>query len=361
MNNTVSFLTGLFLNAGIASLMLLLLSGCSPGYYWQAASGQMSIVSGREDIGELLEDPALPAEFRQRLELSQTVLTFAHTELQLPDNGSYRSFYDTGSDYVVWNVFAAPEFSLEPLDWCFPVADCVTYRGYFAEHKAQKFAAKLGKKGNDVFVSGVAAYSTLGKFKDPVLNTMLNMSATEFTGLIFHELAHQRLYIGDDTAFNEGFAEAVELIGLQRWSDVTGTDISEEYSGQVKQVDVLLAETRRRLEDLYTEARDEEAMRTAKASILAATIESYQELVAQWQVQGLRYRPYEQMVLNGLNNASLSALATYDDYRPAFMQLYRECEADLNCFYARTEDIAELKPGERERQLNELLAVNADK
>ncbi|MGI9289755.1 MAG: aminopeptidase [Gammaproteobacteria bacterium] len=336
-------------------ILCLQLAGCSPAYYWQAASGQLSIINGRDDIDELLEEATLEPDLRARLELALQALEFAHNELDLPDNGSYRSYYDTGRDYVVWNVFAAPEFSLDPVSWCFPVAGCVTYKGYFAEQGAQKYAAKLAAKGNDVFVAGVPAYSTLGRFKDPVLNTMLTMPEAAFVGLLFHELSHQQLYVKDDTAFNEGYAEAVEYIGLQRWEAVTGMQSDQRFERQLEDVRALLLTTRSGLQALYADSTDTESMRAAKAAMLAEARENYREMVSNWQAQGLSYRPYQSMVTSGLNNASLSAIATYADYRPAFLQLYNECATDLQCFYARAEELADLAPELREQQLEKLL------
>jgi predicted aminopeptidase len=341
----------------LTALLMLQLAGCSVGYYWQAARGQMRIVNGREDIDVLLEDASVQPELRARLELSAAALDFAHGELELPDNGSYRSYYDTGSDYVVWNVFAAPEFSLEPLNWCFPVAGCVSYRGYFAADKARKYADKLAAKGNDIYVAGVPAYSTLGRFEDPVLNTMLEMSDEQFAGLLFHELAHQRLYAQDDTAFNEGFAAAVEQIGLTRWRPAADIAAEDKYRQQLETVVELLKETRERLDSLYVENQVAAEMRAAKAAIISAATNEYRLLVVEWQLAGLGYRPYEHMMKHGLNNASLSALATYANYLPAFMAIYSDCQKVMSCFYGRAEELAGLDSAERREQLAALMST----
>lgn len=355
-----------------SSLLLMQLGGCSAGYYWQAAEGQLRVVNGREPIDELLARPEVPPDLRARLRLSQAAVKFAHEELLLPDNGSYASYYDSRQPYIVWNVFAAPEFSLEARDWCFPVAGCVSYRGYFDEGKANKYAAKLAARGDDVYVGGVMAYSTLGRFKDPVLNTMLPMSEQAFAGLLFHELAHQRLYVKDDTAFNEGFASSVEQIGLQRWraagyypghneADHSNSALGvETREYQRQQVMALLAQTRTQLEGLYAEGLSDREMRPAKAAILTVAGDAYLRLVAEWRAAGLRERPYETMILRGLNNASLSAVAAYEDYVPAFMRLYRDCDESLTCFYAQAEELAELEQEARAAALEKLLALRAE-
>jgi predicted aminopeptidase len=334
----------------LAGLLLLQLAGCSAGYYWQAAEGQLRIINGREDIDTLLEDPALAPDLRARLKLTGAALDFAHGDLLLPDNGSYRSYFDTGSDYVVWNVFAAPEFSLEPLNWCFPVAGCVSYRGYFDALNAEKFAAKLEVKGNDIFVAGVPAYSTLGRFKDPVLNTMLAMSAEGYVGLLFHELAHQRIYVQDDSAFNEGFAAAVERIGLARWQPAGGA-VSALHEQQRRQVLELLKTARKQLDAVYAGNMTAGEMRAAKAAILTTVSEDYRTAAVGWQAAGSGYRPYGRMIMRGLNNASLSAVATYADYAPAFVRIYRECTESISCFYERVEQLADLSAAERIEKL----------
>jgi predicted aminopeptidase len=351
------------LNVVCLFVLTLQLAGCSAGYYWQAASGQMQMVKGREPVEKLLAQPDLPPKLEDRLALSQAVLQFAHQELKLPDNGSYTSYYDTGNPYIVWNVFAAPEFSLQPQTWCFMVAGCVSYRGYFDPDKANNYAAKLAADGSDVYVGGVAAYSTLGRFKDPLLNTMLGLSDSEFIGLLFHELAHQLLYIKDDSAFNEGFATAVEQIGVARWRNEHYLPIdpadSQMRALQRQQVSELFAETRQRLEALYTEDIADKQKRPAKAAILTALGDAYFELVAQWQTAGWQSRPYEMLILQGLNNASLGALATYADYVPAFRQVYLNCAESLECFYAQSEQLGALDADEREAALQSLLLSSA--
>ena len=186
-------------------------------YYVQATRGQIEVLSKRQPIDEVLASPETAEELGRRLRLVQEARQFSIDELYLPDNKSYRSYSDLERDFVVWNVFAAPEFSLEAREWCYPIVGCVSYRGYFSEEAANGEAAKLRRKGFDSAVGGVPAYSTLGNFNDPVLNTMMRWDDVKLVSTLFHELAHQVLYIKDDTAFNESFATAVEEIGIERW------------------------------------------------------------------------------------------------------------------------------------------------
>ena len=200
-------------------LVLPTLSGC---YLMQAAGGQMEIASKREPISAVLKDPATPETLRTRLEYVAAARDFASRELGLPDNASYRSYADVGRPYVVWNVFATAEFSVEPRRWCFPISGCVVYRGYFNEARAQRYARRMRGQGADATVGGVAAYSTLGHFEDPVLNTMMGWSDAQLAATLFHELAHQVVYVPGDSEFNEAFATAVEEAGLERWLSVNG-------------------------------------------------------------------------------------------------------------------------------------------
>jgi predicted aminopeptidase len=345
----------------LLALLSSLLGGCT-GYFLQAGVGQMRIAMGKQSIEKLLNQDELTVYEQQRLELSQAALAFAHEAMLLPDNGSYRSYYDTGQSYVVWNVFAAPEFSLQPRTWCFPVTGCVAYRGYFKAGSASKYAAKLEAKGDDVYVGGITAYSTLGRFHDPVLNTMLDMTESQFVGLLLHELAHQKLYIKDDSAFNEGFASAVEQEGLRRWNAARKSvpePGEESFRELADAVLALLRQTRERLQRLYGSGIDEPAMRAQKNELLDELTFSYQRLVASWQIPNTRGVPYSRLFAKGWNNASVAAVATYDDYVPSFDALLQQCHRQLECFYEEAERVSQLEPDQRRTELNRLLSRSA--
>ena len=208
-----------------AALVVVLIAAAGSGcYIWESVEGQLALMSKREPITRVIADSATSPALRSQLEAVAAIRDFASRELQLPDNGSYRSYADVGRRYVVWNVVAAPEFSVDPREWCYPVVGCVAYRGYFAEDRARGFAAKLRGQGLDVAVGGVAAYSTLGHFNDPVLNTMMDWNDVELAAIIFHELTHQLIYVPDDSAFNEALATTVEEEGVRRWLRAQGRD-----------------------------------------------------------------------------------------------------------------------------------------
>jgi predicted aminopeptidase len=345
----------------VIPLLLLSLNGCAVGYYWQAGAGHLQIVNGQEPIATVLENPQLEPTARRRLQVSQRAVEFAHDTLRLPDNGSYSGYYNTGAPYVVWNVFAAPELSLEPRTWCFPVAGCIAYRGYFKEGAAHQYADRLAARGDDVFVGGITAYSTLGRFRDPVLNTMLTQSEAEFVGLLFHELAHQHLYVQDDSAFNEAFATAVEIEGLRRWQIQNGKPVAADDGEQRAAVLSLLRAARQQLNEIYVSDRDASAKRAAKLQVLDGLAGTYGLLVVEWQSAGLKSQPYARLFRQGLNNASLAAIATYDDYVPAFGEILRQCGAWLACFYVRADALAALAPTERTARMRELLKVAIDR
>jgi len=213
---------------------VLLLAGCSAvdtaDYYWQGATGQLEILARAKPIPEAIaESPDV--SLKQRLARVQEIRAYASRELGLPDNGSYTRYTDLGRQFVVWNVFAAPELSLSPMQWCFPIAGCVNYRGYFNEKDARDEAARLTAAGDDVWVSGVPAYSTLGYFDDPILSTFVRWPETEVARMVFHELAHQVVYVKDDTQFNESFAVTVEEAGVRRWLAAQGRpDLDAQFA-----------------------------------------------------------------------------------------------------------------------------------
>lgn len=352
-------------------VITLVLSGCETlGYYSQAVAGQWRIIWQRQAINRLLEDDAVTPELKQQLRYVQAVREFASSELSLPRNGSYQYYSDTGRPFAVWNVVATEAFSVEPKRWCFPVAGCVSYRGYFSEQAARRFADQLAAEGYDTYVGGVSAYSTLGWFDDPVLNTFLAYPPLPLAGLVFHELAHQQLYLPGDTAFNEGFARAVEIAGVKAWltSDAL-TALSLELIPSLKLEDYLnrlqrdrvfidqMLEGRDALAELYQQGLGAEAMAQQKRHIITAIQQRYdQTVVNQWQGDS----PYQQWVHQQgahrqLNNAKLASLSSYDQWLPAFQQLLSEEQFDMQRFFQRVADLALLPAAEREAQLQRLM------
>lgn len=315
----------------LSLLAALALSGCETlSYYAQAVGGQLELMARAQPVASVIADPATAPALKERLELARSIRDYASRELKLPDNGSYRSYADLGRPYVVWNVVAAPEFSLQPVESCFPVAGCVPYRGFFSREDAERHAARLRAEGNDVNVRGVPAYSTLGRFDDPLLSTFIGYPDAELARLIFHELAHQKLYVRDDATFNESFATAVERTGVRRWLAATGREalLQRFLDGQKLSAGFLenLARTRTRLEALYRQRIAPEAMREGKRAAFAELRNSI--------AANPRYKDME------LNNALLASFATYTQLVPAFEKLLEEEGGDLEKFYARVKTLA---------------------
>jgi predicted aminopeptidase len=312
----------------------------------------MDVLSKREPIDEILQSPDTPEELSRRLKLVQEARQFSVDELALPDNKSYRTYSDVERDYVVWNVFAAPEFSLDARNWCYPVVGCVSYRGYFSEQAASKEADKLEGKGFDVAVGGVPAYSTLGNFNDPILNTMMRWDDVQLVSTLFHELAHQVLYIKDDTGFNESFATAVEEIGIERWLGVNGMQsdmtLYRARKDLHRQLVDLVSAAREDLGDYYSRNIDAETMRALKASRLA---QLSADVHVALETAG---RTNNHWLSNDLNNARLLPMAIYDGRVPAFRALFTECDFDLPCFYAEAKLISKLKKTQRDARLDAL-------
>ncbi|HXQ63601.1 MAG TPA: aminopeptidase [Steroidobacteraceae bacterium] len=318
------------------------LGGC---YLLETARGQLELNRRRVPIAKLLAEPATPPPLRAQLELVTRIRDFASRELGLPDNGSYRSYADVGRPYVLWNVFAAPEFSVDPKTWCFPVAGCVAYRGYFAETRARRFALGLESRGFDVAVGGVPAYSTLGHFADPVLNTMLGWDDSELAALVFHELSHQLLYVKGDTAFNEAFATVVEHEGVRRWlTAAENTPALHQFQvreARYAEVGALVAEARARLRLLYARRLPPGETRALKAGELA-------RLRADYAARRARLGPgYEWLFGVGLNNAQLASFATYQDCVPGLEARLAEVGHDLPRFYAAARALAALSSAQR--------------
>ena len=345
----------------LSLLLLLPLAGCSTlGYYSQAVSGHFSLMSAREPVAEVIADPETPAAVRERLEVASQARRFAIDELGLPDNGSYTSYVQLDRGAVVYNVFAAPEFSLQPKTWCFPVAGCVVYRGYFSKEDAERAAASYAAEGYDTWVGGAAAYSTLGRFEDPILSTMLYRDDARLGGLLFHELAHQQVYVKGDSAFNEAFATTVEEEGVRRWLSRAGRDDQLEAwqarRAHVREFEFLLARTRARLQEIYASDMPEPEMRIAKAEAFVQLRREYQALKTSWG----GWDGYDRWFDAPLNNARLVPSATYRARVPAFRILLSQARGDLEAFYAEVRRLAELPQDERDAEFRRLLAIAED-
>ncbi len=329
-------------------LLCALLPGC---YLVQAAHGEMQVLDHRRPIPEVIADPATPPTVRATLSEVRAAREFASRELKLPDNHSYRTYSDVHRPYVVWNVVAAPEFSLVPRHWCFPVAGCVAYRGYFHEHDARSFAASLHTQGYDVVVEGVPAYSTLGRFADPVLSTMLPYGTTELAGMIFHELAHQLLYVPGDTSFNEAFATAVEDVGLERWllsrDNRAALERYRAASAEDREMVQLLERYRAELERLYASGEPPVTMRARKHEILDELAAALRAL----EKQSGTPSAYGAWLDEGLNNAKLAAINTYYDCVPGFQRLLQANGGDLERFYGEVRSLAKLPKEERDARV----------
>lgn len=311
----------------LAATAFLALSGC---YYAHLASGQLEMSRRREPIEDILARPDTDESLRRRLELAARARDFAMSELELPDNGSYRAFADLGRRYATWNVFAAPEFSVKPRRWCFPIAGCVSYRGYFDEERARRVADGLRRRGHDVHVAPSIAYSTLGHLRDPVLNTMLAYGDAELAAFMFHELAHQAVYAPGDTDFNEAFATVVETEGLRRWlaREEDAAELERFLALRARQhasAGIMVA-TRHRLAALYASGFPEHEMRSAKAAEFARLEDAL--------------KAGGHAVYGEYNNARLVAVATYERCVPALRAELERLDNDLPAFYSAMNRLA---------------------
>lgn len=335
-------------------------AGCATlGWYGQAAFGQLELLAKREDIEKRIRAADTPEHERRKLELVLAAREFASSALALPDNDSYTGYVALDRDAVVYNVIAAPEFGLEPKTWCYPMVGCLAYRGYFRRAAAERLAERLAEQGFDVRVAPVAAYSTLGRFDDPVTSPMLAWDDHRLIGLIFHELAHQRLFVKGDTAFNEAFASSVERAGVQRWIEASGSPDMERrraaYLQRQRAFVELLMQARADLQGLYARELSDEPMRRAKRDRLdrlEADVHSLQGLETEVVSATAPEPEFAPMVPRGFNNADLALLATYELGTHAFGALLAEYDGDFARFYRAVEALAEQGPAVREAFLN---------
>jgi predicted aminopeptidase len=328
-------------------LAVLPLGGC---YVLQAAQGQFEVMRRSEPISAVLADASTAPATRAGLERVEAARSFAVAELGLPDSRSYRNYADLGRPNVVFNVVATDEFSVAPRRWCYPVAGCVAYRGYFDERRARDFALQRSIRGDDVSVGGVPAYSTLGHLPDPVFGAMLQWRETRLVGTIFHELAHERLYFAGDSEFNEAFASVVEAAGVRRWLEKAGrqAELDRLRVEAVREIEfsALLRTTRDRLDTLYRSGLDVGAMRIAKQREFGLLKFAYEQLRGRWG----GYAGYDAWFAQPLNNARLAAVATYRDCVPGLQRLLDQA-GSLPAFYERAAALGRLSARERHEQV----------
>jgi predicted aminopeptidase len=354
----------------VLSLALIAaVSGCRTiGFYAQAIKGQYQIFAHQELIEKLITDPQTPAKLREQLQLVQQLRSFAKDQLKLPVDGHYRKYVDLHRPYVVWNVQAAPQFSLQPRTWWYPLVGSLEYRGYFSEKGARKYAAHYAKRGDDVYVDGVEAYSTLGWFKDPVLNTFIDRNEPELAEVIFHELGHQRVFARGDTDFNEAYATTVGQEGARRWLRASGkTNLLARYEIALRRNDQfvhLIMSTREELKKVYGDTLDKDGkvkaagtpplppaqLKAAKERVFAELRGNYQQLKAGWG----GYAGYDEWFARELNNAQLNTIANYYDFLPAFQRVLEMNGNDMEKFYVEVERLSKLSKDERHQWLRDL-------
>ncbi len=334
-------------------LLLACLGGCGQvGYYAQSINGHFTVLHDAQPVTDLLADPSIDPRLRSRLVEAEQIRSYAVTALGEPDNGSYRSYADLKRPFVVYNVFAAPALSLKLRESCLLVVGCVEYRGYYSRESAEAYAAELHRDGWETFVAGIPAYSTLGYFDDPLLNTFIYLPRAEVARMIFHELAHQILFVRGDTTFNESFAVTVETVGVNRWltSHPDAAMEYERYDAHRRQFRMLVNGYRKRLEALYDGPASDAEKAEKKDALFAGMRADYDALKASWG----GYKGFDLWFATDLNNAKIGSFATYNQWVPAFMALLAQEHDDLPAFYAAVKALSKRTETERNAALSSL-------
>lgn len=343
---------------GRLALWLALLwgvSGCQTlAYYGQAAQGQWQLTWARQPVKKLLARPDTVPELRRQLEAVQYIRAYASEVIGLPAKGQYEHYVVLDRAHPVWAVLAAPELSLAGKRWCYPLVGCVDYRGYFRQHAADRLAAQLRTEGYDTVLTGVDAYSTLGWFSDPLLSSFIRRDELELANLLFHELAHQRVYVVDDTAFNEAYATAVAELALPGYAERRGLALTtwQQRRDREREFLDLVGRYRERLLALYRSEAPEAERRTGKAALFAALRAEHETLRERWG----GYAGYSRWISQA-NNASMNSVALYHAQVPAFVRLWRDCRADWACFHAEVAALVHLPKAMRQQRLKALMEL----
>lgn len=325
------------------------LSGCADlGYLMHTANGHFDIISRTEKTDTLINDPETDPRLREQLKNVNRILAFANDHLDLPSNGSYLEYADIGRDYVLKNLFATQEFSIHAERWCYPLVGCMGYRGYFDEQRLDTDLQQFRSQGLDIYIAHVDAYSTLGWFNDPLLNTFIDWSELRLAGLIFHELAHQRLYVDGDSTFNESYAMAVQQAGIEALLSQRGETERlpryRQYLQNRRKVIELIAQARQDLQQLYVENTGTDNLRELKAARMSQLKTDYLALHQKFKVNDGFSRWFEK----DLNNAQLVSVATYHSLVPAFRNLLASTGKDFPSFYQIAEQIGDMETTDRE-------------
>jgi len=332
--------------------LILLLSACSDlGYYWHSTKGHLALMNKRVDIDVMLQQPDLDSDLRQRLLLVQQIRTFSVDELALPESGSYRNYAQLDRPYVLQNLFAAPEFSTQLHSWCYPIVGCASYRGYYDEELLNEYVKQLKLQNFDTHIGYVPAYSTLGWFDDPVLSSFIDWPDYRLAGLLFHELIHQRIYIDDDTQFNESLAVAVQQAGTELWLKSANEDAQlDEFKRWIeyrRAVILLIEATREKLSQLYETEIDDAIKRDKKAAIFATSREGYSKIADR-----LNYKDgFEGWFAGELNNAKIGSVAAYNTHTSAFLAMLKALDYNFSAFFNTVEELGEKDRATREQCL----------
>jgi predicted aminopeptidase len=337
--------------------LLLCVTACLCGcqevhYYRQAVAGQYDVLARRKKITTLIADTNTPPELCSQLLRVEEIRRFAAKRLNLPADSHYLDYADLGRPYAVWNVYAAPELSFQPYTWWYPMVGRLSYRGFFSEADARACASRLEKKGYDVCVGGVTTYSTLGWFDDPILNTFIDMPEADFVEVIFHELAHQKIFLPGDTEFNEAFATAVAGEGVRLWFESRGDAAAFKQYEVNHSMDAeftrLVLGTVQELQKIYADASlTPDARRSGKQAAIERLRERYEKLKATWKTPS----PYDAWISSPMNNAKLGTIVTYNELAPLFDKLIKSCHGDWTRFYEVVDKIGQLPPQKRRQAL----------
>ena len=323
-------------------LLLTTSNSCTTlSYYQQSISGHLEIMQKSRPIALILTESDIAPELRNRLQQVIAIRKYASAVLFLPENNSYSTYVDLGRQHVIWNVVATPEFSLEPLNWCYLIVGCLTYRGYFSKAEAERYSQELKDGGYDVYIAGVTAYSTLGWFADPVINTMLQYDSTFLARVIFHELAHQLIYFADDTEFNEAFADMVAEYGVRRWLQdnnlIKESTEFEQTLARENEFNQLVFKYKAELETLYQSNQDKDELRRQKQVVFEKMYRDYEQLQISWHGPD----DYKSWFSSGVNNAKLALILTYKNLVPGFNDILIRYDYDLRQFYRMVTKLAD--------------------
>lgn len=328
-------------------------------YLWKQGTRVLTYTMESVPIKKLHADPATPDSLRRFLSLVNEIRSFATDSMGLRKTSNYTSYISIDKKYLIDLVSAAGEADFSPYTWCYPLFGCWPLRGYFDKADADSEAARLSRKGYDVYVGTVDAFSTLGFLADPVYSFMRHFSVYRIANLIIHELTHATVYVKNQVEFDEELASFTGSEGALRFIAAKYGDTSATYIKAAKTAKDITTYYRciRSLYDSLALVYNSDSSRGWKVREKHEIITRFKDVIAA-RYDSLFLTPaFRGLEKADINNAFIAVDMTYTLDLGLFYQLYEKNNRDFRTTMQAVTSIARQK-GDCRENLKSFLSKN---